>query len=199
MNVGSAAGGGRFAMVSTIAGGAAVVSLGAFLTGYLQAMALELGSAVLLLAPLLMIERLLGVRIGQGVQDGVAEALNGTASSPDSDDAQQVRDSLLRRLSGDWNLVRAMKGPFDFVAEGHGERVAIAVRHTSFPLDSATVSRLHTEARRREIPKLVVVTLTEPTDLARVLARRTPGLRLVTDLDLGSDKDISAALGLAGR
>ncbi|MEV4316762.1 hypothetical protein [Actinocrispum sp. NPDC049592] len=187
-------------MVSTIASGAAVVGFGAVLDGYLQSVALELGAAVLLLAPLFMIERLLSVRIGQGVQDGVAEALNGTTTTgPDGDNAQPVRDLLVRRLEGDWNLVRAINGPFDFVAEGHGERVAVAVRHTSFPLDSATVSRLHTEAKRREIPKLVVVSLTEPTDLAWALARRTPGLRLVTDLDIERNNDISKALGLADK
>jgi hypothetical protein len=190
------AGGTRPALALSIAGGAAVAG-GAVADGYLQAVCLELGAAVLLLAPLALAEGAVTGRIGRRVEDGVAEALNGVAGAPHPEDVARIRDHLverLRRSGGSWRAVRKEDGPFDLVLERLGHRVAVAIRQTPFALDSATVRRLHTEARRQDHGGLVVVSLTSPTDLAVELAAHTPGLALLVD-----NEDLDIRLGAALR
>ncbi|MDX8145012.1 hypothetical protein SK854_23080 [Lentzea sp. BCCO 10_0061] len=171
-------------MALSIAGGVAVVT-GGIVDGYAQSVALELGAAVLLLAPLVWAERALSGQIRRQVSDSLAEALNGTASSAHPDDVTRIRTHLLDRLSGNssWHAVRAERATFDLVLENENRRVAVAIKRTPFALDSATVRRLHTEAKRAGIPELVVVSLTLPTDLARSLAAHTPGLTLLDESD----------------
>ncbi|MFD4640756.1 hypothetical protein ACFWN2_25805 [Lentzea sp. NPDC058436] len=172
----------RFAMVVSIAGGAAVVA-GGFADGYAQSVALELGAAFLLVAPLVWAERALTSRVRRQISDSVAEALNGASSSAHPDDVTRVRNHLLSRLDGDgsWQAVRPERATFDLVLENGFRRVAVAIKRTPFALDSATVARLRAEAKRDGIPELVVISLTEPTDLARSLASNTPGLVLLDE------------------
>ena len=180
----------RCAMALSIAGGAAV-ALGGSFDGYAQSVLLELGAAVLLVAPLVWAERKVSVHIGQRLSDSLSEALNGTASSPHPDDVTRIRTRLLARLNGDspWQAVRTDRASFDLVLENGTRRVAVAIKQTPFALDSATVRRLHAEARREGVPELVVISLTAPTDLARDLAAHTPGLKL-----LGESDDLDAWL-----
>lgn len=177
------AAGTRLAMALTIAGGAGVTA-GAFLDGYPQAACLELGAALLLLAPLALAEGVVTGRIGRRVEDGVAEALNGAAGTPHPEDVARIRDRLVEHLTrtpGDWQAVRPEAGSFDLILEMAGHRLAVAIRQTPFALDSATISRLHTESRRQGHAGLVVISLTQPTDLATEFARHTRGLTLLVD------------------
>ncbi|GHH46463.1 restriction endonuclease [Lentzea cavernae] len=172
----------RFAMALSIAGGIAVVA-GGFADGYAQSVALELGAAFLLVAPLVWAERAFTGQIRRQVSDSLAEALNGSASSAHPDDVTRIRSRLLNRSGGGspWQAVRTEHASFDLVLENGQRRIAIAIKRTPFALDSATVSRLHTEARRSGIPELVVISLTDPTDLAKNLAAHTPGLTLLDE------------------
>ncbi|MEV6242444.1 restriction endonuclease [Lentzea sp. NPDC051838] len=174
----------RLAMALSIAGGAAVVA-GGFADGYFQSVALELGAAFSLVAPLVWMERVLADQFKRQVSDSLAEALNGTASSAHPDDVTRIRRHLLDRLNGSspWQAVRAERASFDLVLENGPRRVAVAIKRTPFALDSATVSRLYAEAKREGIPELVVISLTDPTDLARSFAANTPGLTLLDESD----------------
>lgn len=174
--------GARFAMAMSIAGGLAVAA-GAFADGYPQSVALEIGAAVLLVAPVFWAERALTRRVRAQISDSVAEALNGTASTAHPDDVTRLRNRLLDRLDGggSWQAVRSERTGYDLVLENGSRRVAVAIKRTPFALDSATVARLRAEARRDGVPELVVISLTEPTDLARSLASNTPGLVLLDE------------------
>jgi len=169
--------------------------------GYLQSVLLEVGAALLLLAPLKFVELAMTRRIGRRVEDGVAEALNGTSGTPHPDDADRIRTRLIRLLDTrpgrDWVIARSPDEPFDFVVERQRDRIAVVIRHTPFPLDSATVKRMMAEARRNGAAELIVISLSVPTELAAELAARTPGLRLITTLDDDElETEFARAVGL---
>ncbi len=125
--------------------------------------------------------------------------MNGAAGTPHPDDTARIRDHLvdhLRRSGQAWQAMTADSGPFDLALERPGSRIAVAIRQTPFALDSATVQRLHTEARKLGHTELVVISLTSPTDLAEELALHTPGLTLigdVADLDARLDNALRTA------
>lgn len=169
--------------------------------GYLQSVLLEVGAALLLLAPLKFVELAMTRRIGRRVEDGVAEALNGTSGTPHPDDADRIRTRLIRLLDTrpgrDWVIARSPDEPFDFVVERQRDRIAVVIRHTPFPLDSATVKRMMAEARRNGAAELIVISLSVPTELAAELAARTPGLRLITTRDDDElETEFARAVGL---
>ncbi|MEU7783134.1 hypothetical protein [Amycolatopsis sp. NPDC049159] len=181
--------------------GVAAVLIGWNCDGYLQSVLLEVGAAFLLLAPLKFVEIAMTRRIGRRVEDGVAEALNGTSGSPHPDDADRIRTHLIRQLDAqrprEWKVVNPPDEPFDFVLERKQKRIAVVIRHTPFPLDSATVRRMMAEARVHGIPELIVISLSIPTELAAEQAERTPGLHLIASTDDGVlEAEFGAAVGL---
>jgi len=181
--------------------GVAAVFIGWHSDGYLQSVLLEVGAALLLLAPLKFVELAMTRRIGRRVEDGVAEALNGTSGNPHPDDADRIRTRLIQRLDTqlprEWAVAQSPEEPFDFVLEGQRRRIAVVIRHTPFPLDSATVKRMMAEARRHGASELIVISLSVPTELAAELAARTPGLRLIAAPDDEElDTEFVAAVGL---
>lgn len=181
--------------------GVAAVLTGWAADGYLQSVLLEVGAALLLLAPLKFVENAMTRRIGRRVEDGVAEALNGTSGSPHPDDADRIRTRLIEQVDArfprEWMIVDASGGPFDFVLEGPRRRMGVVIRHTPFPLDSATIRRMMADARRHGVPELIVISLSVPTELAAELAARTPGLRLVAVPDDDRlETEFAAAAGL---
>ncbi|MEU3770785.1 hypothetical protein AB0E55_37470 [Amycolatopsis keratiniphila] len=181
--------------------GVAAVLAGWRAEGYLQSTLLEVGSAMLLLAPLGFAELAITRRIGRRVEDGVAEALNGTSGSPHPDDAERIRNRLIRRLhsppSPDWEVTDSPGTPFAFMMKGPRRSIAVVIRHTPFPLDTATVRRMMTEARIHRAQELIVISLSPPTELAADFAKRTPGLRLIAAADeAGLDTEFATAAGL---
>ncbi|MER5262103.1 hypothetical protein ABTZ99_08490 [Actinosynnema sp. NPDC002837] len=162
------------ALLAVIGGGALVA--GALVDGYAQAVSVEVGSAVLLLVPFVLIERTFGRMIDRRVEDGVARALREPGPVPA--DRPDVVIAAIGTVVPDVVAVRADRTGLDYVIEGSRSTIAVAVQENRHPLDQSTVERLWIIARRAGLSGLLVVSHQPMTDLARRWVERHRQVRV---------------------
>jgi hypothetical protein len=167
-----------FAFVLVLFGGA-LVTVGAFVDGYLQSTCLEIGAATLLVSPLLLVERQLDQMVDLRVEDGVARALN---DEPSPQPAGLLQEQVTRALSDmPFTVVAVENGSLNHVVEAGDMAIGIVVKAADHPIDAASIQRLVIETFGQAARTgLVVVTNTHLTGLAQDwLGRNATNVRVV--------------------
>jgi len=153
--------------------GTAAVAAGAFLDGYDQAVVLQLGSALLLIAPILLAERALDRRVDDvrqsvdvvqksvdEVEDRFVEGLEDAAServraSSQGDLFEQVVDTLtVASAEAGWSVEQIQADSRSLsVVDFNGTRVSVVVVESPLPVSRRTMDELQYDT---EDPQVVV-------------------------------------------
>jgi hypothetical protein len=200
-------------MVATtsLLAGVALIAFGIPLSGYTENVALQLGSTVMLIAPLVLLERILADELLQRsldeAEDRIATTLAavGPASPPDSKTAAQAGDAYTRAVLAalgkcDSHIIESEDPGIDYMVGKKDDvgAVGIVIRHLLSPIPSGSIAELQLIAANLGTPLLLVTNSRLTNSASALLARSAePGVGCVTWAPGAPEDMLCTALGRA--